>query len=243
MKEIVETDATLSARVLRCANSSAYAVRTEITNLTQALAYLGLKQIRNLAITASVSELFKEEEVIGSYSRIGLWRHLVSVAICARLIAMRCKFGNFEDAFLAGLLHDIGIILEDQQVHDEFVEVMQSLPGAKSLIEIEDRHLGFNHTTLGEELAQRWGFPEHTKVAIRHHHASVNYRGPHIDILRCVDVANLICTLAGTSSVGLKLVKLSPPALKGLSFSKNDIVVLADDLKEELSASATLFNI
>lgn len=243
LKELVETDAALSARILRCVNSSAYALRTEITNLQQAIAFLGLKQIRNLAITASVSELFTQDDQIGSYSRSGLWRHLVAVAICSRLIAMRCKFRDFEDAFLAGLLHDIGIILEDQQLHPEFVEVIGSLPGAKSLIDVEKRVLGFDHTLLGEGLAERWGFPEHTKAAIRYHHASINYRGKHIDILRCIDVANLICTLAGMSSVGIKLVNVSQPALKALSISKNDIVVLAEDLKKELAASASLFNI
>ena len=243
LREVVETDATLSARILRCVNSSAYAVRTEITNLQQAIAFLGLMQIRNLAVTASVSELFKHDDRIGTYSRTGLWKHLVSVAICARLIAMRCKFTNFEDAFLAGLLHDIGLILEDQQVHPEFEQVMKSLPGAKSLVEVENEYLGFDHTILGEQLAVKWGFPEHVKVAIRYHHASVNYRGKHINILRCVDVANMICTLSGVSSVGTKLVNISQPALKGLSFAKNDIVVLAKDLKTELEANATLLNI
>ncbi len=70
-----------------------------------------MKQVRNLAITASVSKLFRQEEAIGSYLRSQLWQHLVSVGVCARLIAMRREFENFEDMFLAGLLHDIGIIL------------------------------------------------------------------------------------------------------------------------------------
>lgn len=106
LKDVVEGDAALSARILRCVNSSAYGTRTKVTNLQHAIAYLGLKQIRNLAITASVSELFKKEEAVGSYLRSHLWRHLVSVGICARLIAMRRQFENFEDVFLAGLLHD-----------------------------------------------------------------------------------------------------------------------------------------
>ena len=65
LKNVLESDAALSARVLRCVNSSAYAVRTRITNLQQAIAYLGLKQVRNLAMTASVSELFKKDEKVG----------------------------------------------------------------------------------------------------------------------------------------------------------------------------------
>ena len=243
LKEVIETDAALSARILRCANSSAYATRTEITSLQQAIAYLGMKQIRNLAVTASVSELFKEDDKIGPYCRSQLWRHLVSVGVCARLIAMRRKMNNFEEAFLAGLLHDIGIVLEDQHAHEQFVTVVRSLDQAKTLAETERSYLGFDHTALGERLATNWGFPEATKASIRHHHASVSYRGEQIDIVRCVEVANLICTLKGIPSVGLKLVKISQPALTGLSLTREDITVLADDLDQELAASAGLFQI
>lgn len=243
VKEVIETDAALGARILRCVNSSAYATRTEVTSLQQAIAYLGLRQIRNLAVTASVSELFRGDDKIGPYCRSQLWRHLVSVGICARLIAMRRKMNNFEEAFLAGLLHDIGIVLEDQHAHEQFVKVVRSLDEAKTLAEIERGHLGFDHTALGEKVAANWGFPEATKASIRYHHASLSYRGEQIDIVRCVEVANLICTLKGIPSVGLKLVRISQPSLKGLSLTREDITVLADDLDQELAASASLFQI
>lgn len=241
LKEVMEGDTALSARVLRCVNSSAYAVRSEITNLQQAIAYLGLKQIRNLALTIAVSELFTNDETIGPYSRKGLWRHLVSVGICSRMIARRLKFANFEDVFLAGLLHDIGIILEDQNLHEHFTQVIMSLSVDKTLAAVEWEHTGFDHTLLGEKVAQMWGFPEGAKAAIRHHHASVNYRGEHINVVRCVEVANLLCTLKGIPSVGMKLVKFSGPAVTGLSLTKEDIAILAEDLQEELDANAALF--
>jgi HD-like signal output (HDOD) protein len=243
LKDVIETDAALGARILRCVNSSAYATRTEINSLQQAIAYLGLKQIRNLAVTASVSELFKHDDKIGPYCRSQLWQHLVSVGICARLIAMRRKMNNFEEAFLAGLLHDIGIVLEDQHAHKQFAAAVQSLDESKTLAEIERTHLGFDHNALGERVAANWGFPEATKASIRHHHASAGYQGEYIDIVRCVEVANLLCTLKGIPSVGLKLVKISRPALRGLSLTREDITVLANDLDQEFAASAGLFHI
>lgn len=151
LKGVMENDAAMSARVLRCVNSAAYALRSKITNLQEAIAYVGLKQIRNVAMTATVSDLFKKDESIGSYRRRGLWQHLVSVGICARLIAMRRKIEAFEDAFLAGLLHDVGIILEDQQVHDRFARVIRALNAQQTLVEAERAELGFDHTMLGEK--------------------------------------------------------------------------------------------
>jgi len=243
LKEVMEHDAALSARVLRCVNSSAYATRTKITNLQQAIAYLGMKQVRNLAMTASVSELFKKEEAIGPYRRSDLWRHLVSVGICARLIAMRRKLPDFEDAFLAGLLHDVGIVLEDQYVHPAFRRMIGALDEEQTLCAVELRELGFDHTQLGERVAKAWNFPDTIVAAIRYHHASVSYRGDALGIVRCVEVANLLCTLTGASSVGMKVVRVSQPALTGLSITREDIAVLAADLKEELAQNASLFTL
>ena len=243
LKEVMESDAALCARVLQCVNSAAYAVRTRITNLQQAIAYLGLQQIRNLAMTASVSELFKTDAIINSYTRAGLWKHLVSVGICARLIAKRRRMANFEDMFLAGLLHDIGIVLMDQYVPDRFSAVIVSLKGDKTLVQAEREQVYFDHTELGERVALTWGFPDSVRAAIRHHHASVLYKGPDIDVVRCVEVANLLCTLKGFSSVGMKLVPLSKPAIAGLRLTKEDIAVLIDDLDDEIESNAGLFQI
>ena len=243
LKKVMENDVALSARILRCVNSSAYALRVKITNLQHAVTYLGMKQIRNLAMTASVADLFKKDEKIGQYRRLDLWRHLVSVGICARLIAMRRKIGDFEDAFLAGLMHDIGIVLEDQHVHDHFSRLIQALDAQKTLAETERAHLGFDHTILGEMIAEGWKFPEPVRAAIRHHHASVCYRGPSINVLRCVEVANLICTLKGITSVGLKLVRMCEPAIHGLALTSDDLAVLAEDLNDELKQNASLFTV
>lgn len=243
LKEVMETDAALSARVLRYVNSSAYAVRTRITNLQQAIAYLGMKQIRNIALTASVAEMFRSEVGIEPYRRSGLWKHLVAVGICARLIAMRCKIPTFEDAFLAGLLHDIGIILEDQYLHPKFRQMIGALKPEKSLCEWEREFLGFDHTELGEAVARAWGFPENVRTAIAFHHNAALYRGEQISIIRCVAVANMICTLKGISSVGLNLVRVPTWALQGLNLTKSDIAVLAEDLDREINQNVLLFEL
>lgn len=243
LKEVMETDAALSARVLRYVNSSAYAVRTRITNLQQAIAYLGMKQIRNIALTASLAEMFRNDMGVEPYRRSSLWKHLVSVGICARLIAMRCKIAAFEDVFLAGLLHDIGIILEDQYVHPKFRQMIMALTPEKSLCEWERQFLGFDHAELGEAVARAWGFPENVRTSIAFHHNAALYRGEQINIIRCVAVANLICTLKGMPSVGINLVRVPTWALQGLNLTKADIAVMAEDLDREIAQNAMLYEL
>jgi len=243
LKAVVEGDPALSARVLRMVNSAAYAVRSRVTNLHQAISYLGFNQVRNLAMTASVSELFKKKETLGPYRRSTLWRHLVSVGICARLVASRCKMANFEDAFLAGLLHDIGIILEDQHVHPQFAAIMQELSDNPSLLELEKKYLGFTHCMLGARIAETWRFPDVVRAAIRFHHASLSYRDEGADIVRCVEVANVLCTVKGITSVGIKTVKPQLEVFQAMGFQKEDLVILAQDLDQELVANESLFEL
>jgi putative nucleotidyltransferase with HDIG domain len=243
LKEVLAGDAALSTRVLRCINSSAYAMRSKVTNLQHAITYLGVSQIRNLAMTASVSELFKKQGAIGPYDRAGLWRHLVAVGIGARMIATRLGIKSFEDVFLAGLLHDIGIVLEDQHVHKQFSQVAQSLKAGENLIEVERNYLGFDHTILAGEMARKWRFPEVVIAAVRYHHNSANYRGDYSEALWCVEMANLICSVKGMSSVGVQLVRVSPAAISGLALKKEDIQVMAVDLDRELALNEHLFQL
>ena len=241
LKAVMELDAALSARVLRSVNSSAYALRTKVTNLQQAITYLGLKHIRNLAMTASVSRLFRQETTIGPYRRLNLWRHLVAVGICGRLLALRLKLANFEDIFLAGLLHDLGIILEDQYVHPQFSAAMQALEQGATLCEVERSRLGFDHTLLGFHVAENWNFPDLVRNAIRHHHRSLDADAEHRTSVQCVELANLICSCKGMSSVGVNLVKISPEVIRELGVGRQDLTVLASDLDEEIRRNSVLF--
>ena len=85
--------------------------------------------------------------------------------------------------------------------------------------------------------------PLKTPSQIRFHHNSGAYRGTEVDAVRCVEVANLICTLKGISSVGRKLVRFSPEVLNHLNLAKEDIAILAQDLDESISSNAGLFGI
>jgi len=243
LKRVMESDIALSTSVLRYANSSLFPTRTEVTNLQQAIAYLGMSMIRNLAVTAAVGQLFTRDMTVGPYRRAGLWRHLGAVGIGARLIAKRCGIDAFEDAFLAGLLHDIGLVLEDQHCHDAFRTVMLSLDETSSLIDVEQSELGFDHTMLGERAVKGWGLPTVVQAAGRHHHDSTAYAGTASKIVNCVEVANYLCTARGTPSVGLKLIEASQAALDELSIAKEDIFMLSDELGKELAASEVLFKL
>lgn len=243
LKRVVENDPALSARVVKMVNSAAFGLRNKIDNLHQAISYLGLNQVRNLAMTASVSEVFRKESSFGCYRRVGLWRHLVSVGVCARLVASRCGLNNFEDAFLAGLLHDIGIILEDEHMHEVFRQVIDHVSEERSLIEVEMALLGYTHANVGDRVADGWRFPPAIRAAIKHHHAAAAYKGEGVEIVQCVEVANVICTVKGIGSVGVKRIRVPTETFQALGCRREDIVVMAGDLDRELATNESLFEL
>ena len=218
-------------------------MRVKITNLQQAISHLGMKQICNLAMTASVSSLFRQDAPIGTYSREQLWKHLVAVGIGARMIARRMRLGYFEDVFLAGLLHDLGIILEDQHLHDAFVNIIRLAAAGRALAEIERAQLGFDHTMLGEQVALLWKLPNGVADTVRYHHGSAACQEKYRKTVQCVEMANYLCTAKGHSAIGLPLVAFPADAISAFDLKKEDLLVLAEDLEQELNANQTLFHV
>ena len=245
MCNVLSSDPVMSSRVLRCVNSSAYGLSHPISNLYRAVCMLGYVHLRDLAMTASVANVFQGNETCGKYVRNKLWRHMIGVAICARMIAARCELPDFESTYLAGLIHDIGIILIDQYEHEVFDEMMTKFPSKTkgNLTVIEQKYLGYDHTMLGARIAQNWGLEGPLLDVIRHHHDVNNYQGEHPKILACVDLANLLCTLRGWSSIGHKIVEANQWSMEQLNLTPEDVQILNEDLGAELKLHRELIRI
>lgn len=244
LRAVVECDPALVSRLLRTINSSAYGLRSRIDSVHKAIALLGFNEIKNLAATAAVADMIKEECIVGSYSRIGLWRHLVSVALSARLIASRSGITSFDEAYMCGLLHDIGITLIDQHQHELFETVITSLSTDATTPEVEQRLLGFDHTQLGSAVAKKWGFPASVVDAIRYHHNSERCSEENRPVIRAVEIANFLCSRKEISSVGIHNVR--PPdgvTFAALSIGRDDLKVLWDDIDVELEKATELVKI
>lgn len=242
MANVIQADPALTARVLRLVNSAAFALSKKLTSLDEAVNYLGMKGVRNMALTASVSRIFKQGESFGPYQRVNLWRHMVTVALCARLVAKKSGVSDAEEAFLAGLLHDIGIILEDQYDHRDFRKMILALRAGDSLCRAEQVCLGYDHTQLGEQIAAQWNFPETIRNCILFHHNAVSYAGEDADIVCCIEVADALCTARGISPIGLKLAKPKIEVFQRLQLEKGQVKGLMQKVDEEIMRHQELFD-
>ncbi len=155
LHDAVQFDAALAMRIMRTVNSSYYAMQNKVADLKLAITLLGFKEIRNLALTAYIAQLFTKGTGYGKYSREGLWNHLVGVGTVARLIAQTSGKVPPREAYLAGLLHDLGLILIDQYLHQPFCKVIDTLTEERPTCEIEREILGFDHAELGQFVASQ----------------------------------------------------------------------------------------
>jgi len=210
LHDVVQFDAALAMRIMRTVNSSYYSLQNKVADLKLAITLLGFKEIRNLAMTAYVAQLFTRDTGYKSYSREGLWNHLIGVGAVARLIAQTSGRVLPREAYLAGLLHDLGLILIDQYLHKPFREVLDSLDEKTSICQVEHEILGFDHAQLGEFVAQQWHLPEHLTTTIRYHHDPLAYQGPHRDMVYAVTLADFFCNLKQLPALGVVNMQMPP---------------------------------
>ena len=172
-EEVVRLDPTLVLRVLRLVNSAYFGLRKRIDSIARAIVFIGLRNLRNMVVTAAVKEVFAKgtgegEEV---FSRTSLWLHCAAVSVCGKMISERI-FGRMgEDIFLCGILHDIGLIVEDQVVPDLFIKTCKAYEGeSKTFTEYEMSLIGVDHCEIGYRLTRDWKIPEDVQKGIRSHH-------------------------------------------------------------------------
>jgi len=175
MAEAVSSDPALSARLVRLANSAFFGLVSKVGDVHGAVVRLGMKGVRNAVMGLGVSRLFEAEEPTGPYSRPKVWKHSVAVAIYCELLAKASARGDVRalagEAFLVGLVHDIGIILEDQYAHSRFEDLASAAwQGRKPLYDVEYDDLGFAHQDLGAAVLRKWKFPARLADAVGAHH-------------------------------------------------------------------------
>jgi len=172
LDRVLSQDPALSARVLKIVNSAYYGVRREVTSIGTAIVVLGFSAVKNIAVAASLARMFRVANATTGFEPRELWHHSVAVATAARLIALRQRGIDPSDAFLAGLMHDIGLIVELQACHEPFLATvaLAALEPSRGFRVIEEEVIGASHEAFGAALCEAWRFPESLRRVCGHHH-------------------------------------------------------------------------
>lgn len=242
-EEVIKIDPTLVLRVLKLVNSSYYALRIRITNVSEAVAFIGIDNLRNLIVIDALKHLFQENSQTQIFSRNRLWLHCAAVSICCQMIAERIFGKKGEDAFLCGILHDFGLIVEDQVVPDEFKEFYHTFIPEKHLItDHETSIMGTDHQIIGYLLTKDWGLSPEIQQGIKEHHQNLENIIPESlsGILQMAEY--LIFRLELLAFPELR-TSLSPSLLSHMKNNISEYRAIVDDLPNEIQRAEELYRL
>lgn len=242
MHDIVRNDPALAAKILKVVNSAFYGLPSQIANLDRAIVMLGMSAVKNIALAASLSRLFQPGALSDKFSAKDLWTHCVAVGVCARMLS-EAGHGPSEEAFVAGLTHDMGLLIEHQLFPEklkELVERVEKTP--QDFIAAEREIIGADHEAFGFALATKWKFPPALRYSIAYHHNPENLRPEFKKLVTTIKVADTICC---QNEIGFYLTAqtqdVSEDELAIIGVNGDKVAQLVERLEERIQEAESIF--
>jgi HD-like signal output (HDOD) protein len=208
LHKVINNDPALCSRILKVVNSSFYGLPGQIGSINRAIVMLGLNAVKNIAIAASLAKLFRGGELTPSFSARELWVHSNATAAGAKLIADTLRLGFSDEAFLGGLIHDIGVMVEMQYDRAGLIDVVERVsagpgqPPAGDMLEVEAEVFGANHQDFGQALCEKWKFPKSFARVTGWHHRPLEVAAESRTLVAIVAIAD---RLAAEHATGFRL--------------------------------------
>jgi len=199
---VVQNDPALCARMLKVVNSPLYGLPRQVNSIERAITLLGFNGLKRIVLAAKIYGMFPDTQLTATVHAEHIWHHSAAVATAARRLAeaVRVDPGN---AYLAGVIHDVGIVVEIQAAHARLADVIQHVETHRTdFLEVEYDTLGVDHAVLGEALCEKWGFPDELVAAAGYHHDPLAAPDEHRTLCAIVHVADVLAARNGIGYAG-----------------------------------------
>lgn len=244
LTQIVDTiryDQALTAEVLRLCNSAYFGLSRTIESLDDAVRLLGTVKVLQLVVAAHARAMLSRPQAGYGLPAGALWLHSVGVALGAQLLARQMQLTEVGLLFTAGLLHDVGKVVLNEFVAQEYAEIARRVSQDQvSFVEAEEQVLGFTHPVVGARLAETWNLPTAIVECVRYHHEpqAVVESNPLVD---AVHLADSICILLGVGGGDDGLSYRADPAVPTrYNLAESQMEALGADVIAELKLVQTL---
>lgn len=244
LNNVISNDPALGARILKVVNSAFYGLPGQIGSINRAIVLLGLNAVKNIAIAASLAKLFRGGKIAANFDARDLWHNAIASACATRLLAEKIHLGLPDEAFLSGLIHDIGIMVEIQARRNQFVEILQKLEQdpTKTLRQAETEVLGANHEQFGQGLCKLWKFPQSFQYVTGFHHRPKDLASGQRTLTGLVYVADVITKQLGIGfTAGTESKEVDPGLLKELGLTEGMLKEVADQLPGAIEEASGIF--
>jgi putative nucleotidyltransferase with HDIG domain len=247
LTEYIELDPIISAKLLRLANSAYYRSPNadEVADVHRAIVVLGFMNIRNIVLTTCLRSLYSPEFRSNHFTARDLWIHSVMVAVTARTLAKYVFPTLADEAFMAGLVHDIGMIVEWTLFPDRFPQVLARFQGTGLDFQTaEQQTLGFDHCESGAAILRKWRLPKNIRDAAARHH-NLKRRANCDNVLpELIHVAERICCSRGDGFFDfLKDDHDIKDVLDHIGLAEEAYATIVEDTDGELEKARDLLNL
>jgi HD-like signal output (HDOD) protein len=240
--KVVSADPAVATNMLRIVNSAYYGLQVRVSSVSLAISVMGFNMTKKVALKAAVFSSFgKRRDKIQHFDPAAFWKHAVFAGIAARSLAVASsvfKDMHAEDAYMAGLLHDIGkIILMEKAAPRYLAMLRKTVQTSRTEAEVELEDFGFSHADVGSVLAIKWSLPEDLAIAIRYHHSPA--KDPfHRSLSSLIHLADSLAWRAGTpSTVGTPLPTFDPEVHAAIGLDPAKVEELLPQILEDFAAS------
>jgi HD-like signal output (HDOD) protein len=247
LNNVISNDPALCSRILKVVNSSFYGLPGQIGSINRAIVLLGLNAVKNIAISASMAKLFRGGQLCDKFNAREIWLHAIATAAGSKLIADKLKMGVGDEAFLAGLTHDIGMMVEMQFDRTKLAEVVNQIVvdhdgvPETDMRSIERAVFGADHQAFGKALCERWKFPEAFAQVSGHHHNPLDLPTGSRSMACLVHIADhLAATLPGAFRLDLPSLEIDGSILDEIRLSREALADISSRLEEEVEDVAAM---
>lgn len=241
---IIMSDAALSMSLLRLVNSASFGLSRRIVSVREAVHFVGFGEVKTLSIAIVVKTgLLLRQPRLQCVDRVKLWRHMVGAGLAAQALARKVAVPLADEAFTAGLVHDVGMIVVDQAIPQEMQQVIAGVEASPLEIEdIELRLLGFTHGQVGRWLGEQWDFPEPLLVSMEHHWKPVEAPS-HRELCALVHVGDALANEEGSYIRTRRKPSIDPQALQILRLDAAQLEPVRRQFRQDLAKVATLLEL
>jgi putative nucleotidyltransferase with HDIG domain len=191
--KLISTDQALTAKILKVANSAFYGFPRKIATVQLAIVVLGFEAVKNLGLSVAVLKRFSSGADHELFDRQRFWEHAISCGVAARMLARKYDIRVGDEAFVGGILHDIGKLILIEYFFDEFAEALELAEAEEiSIVEAEEQVLGVTHAEVGGWLAEKWNLPPSLVETIAYHHRTDQLESPEPSVLLIHLADNLV---------------------------------------------------
>lgn len=244
--KLVETDPSITAKVLGIVNSAFFNLRSRISAISEAVLFLGLDEVKKICLGATFFEKMVKSGPQKQFDRTFFWRHCLCVASLSQALAAEIGYPTPEDAYTAGLLHDFGKIALDRFGRVNYAVFCKNAFNCTGpSVEAERDVMGIGHDDLGAYYGHRWGFPQKLSLAIQYHHRRFN----HLDL--CKEDMQFICIvcladfLAWTQGMGsvdaIAPLSLQPEVEQNIQLDRINFEAVIQKMDEEIENTAKFY--